>query len=351
MKAPGREEFQSEAHRVTGWRRPLLVSHAKPDGDAIGSLVAMSRVLKALGRDPLAVVFGDVPDRYASLTKAGALVEWSTVPERGLDDRDGVLVLDTCSFSQLQPMSDWLAATALPIVVVDHHISRDDLHAFCLIDETAAATCQILHRWIQTVDWPLDPATAEALFVGIATDTGWFRHSNTDARVFEAARALVQHGVKPHLAFEHLFQHESEARFRLRAAAANRLELLADGRLAVTLLPRSVFAQTGATVADTEDLVNEALRIARVLVSIMMVEQEDGVVRVGLRSKAPADVGSPDIDVAAFARARGGGGHRRAAGVRMTGSLADVRSALVKDLAALVSTSVRTGEPETRRAK
>ena len=173
----------------------------------------------------------------------------------------------------------------------------------------------------------------------MAMDTGWFRHSNTDHRVLAAAADLVACGVRPHELYESLFLRESAARVRLQSAAIATMELLAADRVAVMTLTRRAIADAGATVADTEDIVNEPLRIASVVVSVLLVEHDDGVVRASFRSKPPleAPAGStqtaqPDIDVAALAQFFGGGGHRRASGARIPGPLPDVRRRIVESL-------------------
>ncbi|MEK7731349.1 MAG: DHHA1 domain-containing protein [Planctomycetota bacterium] len=222
---------------------------------------------------------------------------------------------------------------------MDHHATRENLADSYLVDEPAAATCLILYDWALAVKWPIELNTAQALFIGMAMDTGWFRHSNTDHRVLAAAADLVARGVRPHELYESLFLRESAARVRLQSAAIATLELLAAERAAVMTLTRRAIADAGATVADTEDIVNEPLRIASVVVAVLLVEHDDGVVHVSFRSKPPLETPSgstqtaqPDIDVAALAQSFGGGGHRRASGARIPGPLPDVRRRVVESL-------------------
>jgi len=323
-------------------RRPLLVSHAKPDGDAIGSLVAMRAVLRVLGAEPFALVYDDIPDRYCflvddePLTRLGADLSLADLDRRGFD---GVVVLDTCTYNQLEPIADWLRATSLRKLVVDHHVTRDELADVSVIDESAAAACLVLHEWFESACFEIDAAAAQALYVGIATDTGWFRHSNTDARAMSAATKLVARGVRPSAMFDLLFQQETVARFRLRAAVGSHLELLADDRLAVQAIPARVFDETGSSLAETEDLVNEPLRVSGTVLSVMLVDQGGGVTRVGFRSRAPITEDDPDIDVAAIAMQFGGGGHRRAAGARIQAPLDEAKSRVVEAMVAALGVS------------
>ena len=333
MSPLDRRAFAAATDELSRWKRPLLFSHTKPDGDALGSLIAMRALLEGRGANPAVVVFDGVPDRYRFLHRYGPLpVLGRDVSLADVGDADGVLLLDTCAFSQIEPVADWLRATPLPSIAVDHHLTRDVNVSLSLIDESAAATCLILYEWAEAAGRTLDAAVSEALFVGISTDTGWFRHSNTDARVLAVAGDLVRRGARPHELFDLLEQQESQGRFRLRAAAGTRLELLAGGRLAVVTLPAGAFAECGAALADTEDLVNEPLRLGSVVVSVMLVEQPGGTIRLGLRSRAPVAAGAPDIDVAAVAASFGGGGHRRAAGARLSSDLESARAAVVEHL-------------------
>jgi phosphoesterase RecJ-like protein len=356
MKRLDNQAYADAAARMALWKQPLLISHVKPDGDALGALYAMRSMLRTLSVDPLALVFEALPARHALFQQHGTIpVLGRDLCEADLAKVDGVLILDTCALSQLRPIADWLRTTAAPKLVVDHHLTRDDLADGYLIDESAAATCLILYDWARAVGWEIPADARDALFIGIATDTGWFRHSNTDDRVLAAAADLVTRGVVPHELFGRLYQCETPGRVRLLGAALRSLELPSGERLAVMTLTPSTIAECGATPADTEDIVNEPLRIASVAVSVLLVDQGDGLIRVSLRSKQPSQAArsdgtdpqievfpeiagsqgrgsEPDVDVARVASTFGGGGHARAAGARMRGVLPDVHREIVGHL-------------------
>ncbi len=323
-------EFVAATQAVGGWKRPLLISHEKPDGDALGSLAAMRAFLTRAGADATAMLFDELPGRYAFMERLGALAVWGRdVGAADLERYDSLVILDTCSFSQLSPLAEWIRSATIPKLAVDHHVSRDVPVDVLLVDESAAATCLVLYEWARAAGWEIDEGTAEALFIGLATDTGWFHHSNTDARALAAAAELARRGADAHRLYDEIYLRDSAGRVRLLGAALESLEMLAGERVAVMTLPAGVFSPVGATAADTEDIINEPLRIASVGVSVLLVEQE-GVIRVSLRSKPPRGAGEADVDVAAIAQALGGGGHRRAAGVRVGGSLAEARRRVVE---------------------
>lgn len=335
--APDQATLRRVASWLTQWRRPLLVSHHKPDGDALGSLLALRRLLTHDGTNPTAVIFEPLPPRLRSLERFGPLsvIQPSTDIKHAFAP-DAIVLVDTAAYAQLEPIADWLKSSPLPKLVIDHHVTRDVSVDEGLFDESAAATCLMLFDLAQAATWPIDPETAGALFVGLATDTGWFRHSNTDARALSAASTLTALGVNPNRMFQELYQQDSPPRLRLLGAALETLELLEEGELAVMQLDRPAFERCAASPADTEDVVNEPLRIQSVRISVLLVEHGDGPVRINFRSKPPADLNRPSeaVDVAAVAQALGGGGHPRAAGARIPGRLDEVRGKILKCLIA-----------------
>jgi len=327
-----RNAFAEAERFLSNTRRPVLFSHEKPDGDALGSLLALRSMLRGRGVNAHAMLFDPIPRRYAANFSTNEFVHHSDeAGKKLLANCDAVIILDTCTYSQLRPIADWLRNAKVPKLVFDHHLTREDLADHYVIDVSAAATSLILYEFAVATQWQLEANALNAMFIGIATDTGWFRHSNADSRALAAAADLTDRGVKPFELFQSLYQQDSAARVKLLGSALTSLEFH-GGKLAVITLDRDAFLRTGATPADTEDIVNEPLRIAPVLVSILFVEQEDGVVRVNFRSKPPlrgVSSEQADVDVAALAGTFGGGGHRRAAGARINGPLASAKEIVI----------------------
>jgi len=304
----GAVPFGRAAAVLASARRVLLTSHARPDGDAIGALTATASMLRRRGVDATAVLADPVPRRYAWLSGAAFIGRWpQEIGPHNVGAVDAVVVLDTSSRSQLEAVWDYLSGTEAPVIVVDHHAVGDTLGTIRLIEPTAAATCQILARWFEATGWGLTRPEAEALFAGLATDTGWFRFPSVDATVLQQAGRLVAAGAQPAGVYEALYLRDSAARVRLFAEVIREMELRADGRLAVLTVTQQTLRACGAEAADTEDLVNEPLRIERVVASVLVSDLPDGRSRASLRSQR-------DVDVAAIAASLGGGGHHRAAG-------------------------------------
>ncbi len=320
-----RDRFRSVGEMVTGWGRCLLLTHERPDGDALGSVVAMRRMLQGRGVDARVALFDDVPPRYAFVVDGEDLGVWG-------DDAgtlDGVIVMDTCSYNQLSPAAAWLRECGVPIVAMDHHVTRDDLATELLVDESASAACVILYEWSGACEWSLDAKAREALFVGIATDTGWFRHSNTDALTLSIASELVDAGVDASEVYRRLYLSDSAARVRLFARVMSGMELHLEDRLAMLCVMDDDYRACGAIPADTEDLVNEPLKIACVDVSVQLAESSGGIVKMSFRAKG-------DVNVAEVAAVFGGGGHAKAAGARIAGTMDEVKVKVLRALGSII---------------
>jgi len=315
--------FREAGARIDRVDEVLILSHHRPDGDAIGSTVAARAVLRQRGKRVPAFLLDPVPQRYRKLVGNGPIEVWDpAVHGTHLERAQAVLVLDTASWLQLEAVQDPLRRVEDRVIVVDHHQTQDGLGGLQLIDRTAAATGLLLYEWFCALAWPMPRIAQDGLFAALATDTGWFRFSNADARAMRAAAELVQAGVASHEVYEAIYWSESAARIALTTRALDSLRLYANDRLAVMQLDQACFRDCHAERSDSEDLINEPMRIGSVLVSVFLVEQPDGRVRVSLRSKG-------QVDVAGLAARWGGGGHARAAGYRADGPMAAANAAIV----------------------
>lgn len=322
--------FEQAGRQLADWRRTLILTHDRPDGDAIGAVGGMKRIIDAAGGRADGLISGHVPERYAALAATCGLGEYHVTPAEALDGLyDGILILDTRSWTQLETPAPYLRASARPRIVLDHHATGDDLsteqaEALCLVDSSAASACGLVCQWAQVMGWHIDAVAGSALFTGMATDTGWFRFSNTDPATLRMAADLLERGQRVDLLYSRLYESWSVARLRLRAHMLASLQLHANETVAVMTLTREAFDRAEATQADSEELVNEPMSTGTIAVAVLLSESDDGRIRVNLRSKSP-EVCGVDVDVAAIAERMGGGGHRRAAGVRMAGPLQTVR--------------------------
>ncbi|HKQ48011.1 MAG TPA: DHH family phosphoesterase [Phycisphaerae bacterium] len=314
--------------RLNRAARIVITTHQRSDGDALGSVAAMQRVLRARGKQATAYLHEQIPERYRFMSDIEPLAVWGPDAPKIVADADLLLVLDTCAAVQLGPMAEAIRAAKLPKLAIDHHLTRDDIVDEAHVDVSAAACTQILTKLFDQAGWPIDASTATHLYVGLATDTGWFRFSNAGSAAYATAARLIHAGVRPNELYERLFLCEFPARARLIGAIMSSFELLCDDRLAVIKLTNAMLKASGANRSMTEDIINEPMRIASVVACAMLVEPEgDDPVRISLRSKR-------DLDVAALAAKWGGGGHARAAGAKIKGAFNPVCDDVVRALTA-----------------
>ena len=247
---------------------------------------------------------------------------------------DLILIIDTNSLSQLPQFDQYLKKSNTSILIIDHHKTSDGLGDVELIDTTAAATGLIIFDFLKYANWPITEKIAQALFVAIASDTGWFQFPNTDSRVLRSSAELIEAGANATECYHKLFQNFSPQRLKLMAAMLSTLQLHLDGRFATQYLLQRDFQQSGATYEDTENLINECQRISSVEVAVLFVELKDGRIKCSLRS-------SGGIDVCKIAERFDGGGHRQAAGAHLPGPLENAKQTIFE----LVKQQLKTINP------
>ena len=307
-------------------RRFLLTTHVRPDGDGLGSMLALTEALESLGKEVRMVNASTYPPRYAFLDPRRR-VRYFEGPGEEYRDAEAVVVLDTGTWNQLGSFGPFLQGLTVPRVVIDHHLTQDDLGALPLVDTTAEATGRLTHQAIAALGVRLTADMASNLFVAVAMDTGWFRHGNTTPATFALASELVAAGARPELLYEELFERNSLSRLRLLGLILERLTVVSGGRVAYTELRRGDYQATGATPQDSEDLVNYTRSVQGVEVGLFFMEQPRGGVKVSFRSRGT-------VDVARIAETFGGGGHRAASGAVLPTSLPEARTRVLEAVAA-----------------
>jgi len=299
----------------------VVLTHAKPDGDGFGAVVAMTAALKAYRKQVTACVVPPVPVNLMEL-RGNDLLEIYDGSQQ-LHNASLYIVLDTGAWSQVGPLCEVIEQNLSRVLIVDHHLSGDIDAAYRLIDGNAAACCEIVAELIELLlqreedRSVLLPVIYENLFVGIASDTGWFRFSNTRPQTHELAAKLLRHGVDHSSLYRQLEQAERPEKLSLLIHALDSLKMIAGGRAAIMTLRSEDFIETGALEEETERLIDipQQVDTIRVIVLIsekkQLAEDSDRVVtRLSFRSKP----GPNAINVAELAARFGGGGHARAAG-------------------------------------
>lgn len=310
--------------------RPLLMTHVRPDADGLGAQLALHEALVAIGKKSRVAIASKLPPRYSFLDPDRKVIE--DFKPANFTDRDCVVVLDTGTWNQLGDFGDWLKASPLPRAVVDHHRTQADLGGLQLVDVTAEATGRLAYEIVRALGAPITPPMANALFIALATDTGWFRHPNATAETFVLAAELTAAGASPTLLYEQLYEAAPLARFRLVGLALERLQVRAGGKVAFTEIYLKDYPATGSTPGDTEDLINYPRSVEGVEVALVFIEQVGGGTKISLRARSK-------VDVSKLAEQFGGGGHRLASGARTNKPVPDTRDLVLAAVdAALAAT-------------
>ena len=294
------EEFGEWVDTLRG-KRVAVVGHARPDGDCIGSQVALSRTLRHCGMDTVCVNEDAVPRRLEFV----ALEEPFREPGDWLKDGWVAVSVDCADVDRA---GEWVKAIDRKFDAnIDHHISNTRYARCNFVDDGSAATAEVLGGFFFDNEYVIDPATAQALYVGIATDTGQFRFPATSRRVFQICGRLLELGADPALASNRLYEQESMGKLKLLQAYLASLRMECEDRVCVGVLSRDVFERTGAGVEDTEGLVDYARSIHGVDIGVIIEDRGDEV-KGSLRAKEAR------FRVNDLAARFGGGGHACAAG-------------------------------------
>jgi phosphoesterase RecJ-like protein len=310
--------------------RFLLTTHIRPDPDGLGSMLGLAEVLEGQGKEVQMLIASLYPPRYVFMDPGRRIGRFEP-PGDSWRGAEVVVVLDTGTWNQLGDFGPFLRELNAVKVVIDHHLTQDDLGALRFVDPTAEATGRLVYEIAGALGAPLTPSAAQSLFLALATDTGWFRHANTTPATFALAAALQAAGARPTEGYDLLYEQNTMGRLRLIGVVLGRLRLEHGGRVAWTEIRRDDYAATGATPQDSEELINYTRSVAGVEVGLLLMEQPRGGVKISFRSRS--------VNVASVAEGFGGGGHRLAAGATLPTSLDDARARVLAAISAALDGS------------
>ena len=306
----------------------VLTTHVNPDGDGLGSEVALALYLTGIGKKVSVINQSQTPAYYTFLH---ALFPVSTfIPEKHvpiITDAEVFIALDTNSPSRFPALNDAVSRSASYKVCIDHHLDRAPFADLYIIDESATATGEIMFNLLKSLDSnAITLPVAQALYAAIMTDTGSFRFPKTDSETHRIAAELLQSGADPTAIYQKIFEEGSVNRLRLLGRALESISLHLGGRVASIALRRKDFAETSTAEEDTDNMINYALSIGGVKIGLMFTELSD-CVKVSFRSKG-------NIPINQLAKEFGGNGHLNAAGARVTNTpIETVRDAVVNKAA------------------
>ncbi|MGH9372289.1 MAG: DHH family phosphoesterase [Vicinamibacterales bacterium] len=328
-QAPADQLLARIRDEIRARKRFLLTSHARPDGDSIGSQLAMAHTLEALGKDVRVINADRPPEHYYAFPGVDRIEITNEVP--ATVESDAVIVMECGDLSR----TGIRGFEGRFIINIDHHVGNSMYGAINWFDESAAACAEMVFDAIRALGVPLTPEIATHIYLGILTDTGSFHHSNITPRTFDICRQAVEAGVNPITMARRIFDSNSFGKLKLIGALLDRMELVDDGRLAVLYMDDTMLDACGCTHNDTEGLINLPLTAREIQAVAFFKVGPGGAVRVSLRSKY-------DVDVRLVADVFGGGGHKNAAGFTVTGPVEQVRGQILDRLVAAIEEGLQT---------
>jgi phosphoesterase RecJ-like protein len=320
-----RASFEEIAAVLRSEQTFAVLSHVRPDGDALGSQLGLSLSLSKLGKTVMVRNEDGLLEKYGFLPGG----EFLQTPMSDPQDFDVAIALDTATQSRLGTATA-LVRSAKTWINIDHHPSNPGYGDLVYIDSTAPATGQILFELITSQGLPMDAAIAENLFVAISTDTGSFQYPNTTARTFEIGAQLLSCGVNVGRVSQLLYENYPRRRAELLRELLGTMRFEGHGKVASFSLSLKTAAALKARPEDNEGLIDHIRAIQGVIVAVFFEELPEEKVRVSMRSKSDA------ADVCAICEKFGGGGHKLAAGARVRGTLAEVEEKVMKEICNVV---------------
>ncbi len=317
-----RVDYEKAASLIRGAKRILLSGHLSPDGDSVGSMIALSRFLRAAGKEAFATADFHSLGKLAFLEGASDFV--SPRKLRSLIRRKGAfdlfIALDNSALSRM-PIEVRPIAEALPILCIDHHVTNDGSFGVAqILDATASSTAEIVWRFAKWNEWKLDRAIAEALWVAMITDSGRFAYDSTSPRTLLAASDLLKHGVRTAFINDIIYGTFSRKSIELKRLAWRSLHIWKNRRVAEVTLTRDDFRAVRGTKAEAEDIIEIPRSVTRNEIALFFYQIPDRTkeTRCSIRTRG-------DWDATVLAARFGGGGHRKAAGCTITAPLASAK--------------------------
>jgi phosphoesterase RecJ-like protein len=309
--------------RIKAANNILITTHVSPDGDTTGSALAFAKVFKAMGKYAT-VAFEKVPKKYAFLIGDTNIIEASKL---NIEDYDLAVILDTASADRV--CVDFNEISAIDTINIDHHISNRGYGKLNYIEPEAAATGEIIYKFIKEMKFQIDKDIANCIYTAIATDTGCFKYKNTTQVTHQIAADLITYNIDVALLSQVLFDKKSLKEVKLIAASLQNLCIYMNNKVAIIKVRKKMLDELGVTSEECESIVNYARDIDDVTVGIVLREDEEDKIKASMRSNT-------DLDVAAIAVNFGGGGHKKAAGCTIRMNIEQAQEAILDVLKKLL---------------
>lgn len=310
----------------------VITCHVSPDGDALGSTLALSRVLSRMGKRAWVITPDMPPKSLHFLPRFYNIIIATQKPERAAElaaRADLIFCLDFNALMRLDKFASVISGSNAPKVLIDHHLFPEDFADVVISRPKASSTCYLLYNVLKAMGWDelIDERAAECIYTGMMTDTGGFTYNSNDPGLYPVIGDLVTRGIDKDLIYKLVFDTASESRLRICGYALyKKMHIFPEHRLALITLTRRELDEFGFQKGDTESLVNKPLAMPEVVWSVFLRQDDDGFVKVSSRSKGHFPVNK--VCEMLF----GGGGHENAAGGEWYGSLDSAVSTLIDAL-------------------
>ena len=309
-------EIENCADSLLEAQSVLFLCHEHPDGDTLGSATALAHALKALGKTVAVTCDDKIPPRFGFMFKGIKQI---------VDFEPGLIVAVDVADTSLLGKNAELRYSEKIDLCIDHHMSNKLYASAVWLEADSASAAEMVYNLLKKMDLPITKQMASCLFTGVSTDTGCFRFSNTTPRTHRIAADLIELGADSESLIQTFFETKSRAYASLERMALDEMQFYLGGRCAIMPVTRAMFGKSGADESDTDRLANLPRQVEGVLVGVTLKEQEDGSFKASLRTHG-------DVDASAICARLGGGGHKGAAGVTLTVSMAQCISRLVEEI-------------------
>lgn len=325
MKADAYSAQLADACRfLRRYERFLVVSHINPDGDAIGSTLAVGEILRLMGKQAILVNEGAIPGKFSILAGSDRILNFTELGKESIPPFDAVIAVDCADFYRIGAVATCFPEH-VPLLNIDHHPTNDGYGETALLKPDAAATAEVLYDLVQELGIEPSPELAQCIYAGLMTDTGGFRYSSTTPKVMAIASEMLAKGVNGNELAEELLEKLTYPQILLLQRALSSLTFSADRRIAWMIVTEEDIAAAGARNEDMEGLVNYPRNIEGVEVGLLFKQTRQGELKVSFRSAGK-------VDVSRVAKHFGGGGHILASGCSVTGELDTVVGQIVREV-------------------
>jgi len=304
----------------------IISTHESPDGDGLGAEIAFHELLQNLGKESIIINSDPVPDTFKFIdvdNEINVIGESFKLPDNIEDYAQ--FVLDTNDFDNIGNIYTLIKDRVEDVFIIDHHVADNDKLESNFIKASASSACEIIYDIISHYKQSLSFKSAQAIYAGMLFDTGSFRYPKTSAETYRIAAHCMELGANPFDIYEHIYESNSLSSFTLRSMMLAKMEILHEGRLVALKLTKEMLLKSGASFAEGEPSINLPLTVKGVVASLLVKQDENGKVKVSMRTKG-------DFDVAKIAMANGGGGHRNAAGYKSKLSFDQTYQNAIKNL-------------------